>query len=542
MNSNFIRFLGVSCAAIAILTLSGCSGNSEPLTVDEQVKALEQDLGQMYAHQDALDHPLTLSEAMARGIKYNIDHRVTMMEQMVAQGEVNNRLLEMLPGLDLEAGYVGRDRDNVVSARNDATGIQSLPPSIFQDQHRDTAKLEMSWNVLDAGLAYVRSREASDKERAALERRRKVVQTITQDVRYAYWRAASAQVLETHIDDLLKRADEMNRKLGEEELKKSNKNTADLLDMQKRLYQTMDQLMAMRRELSTARADLAALINLPPNADIVIAAREGDMMGTNAVPALSTDIKDLEILALFIRPEMREQMLLKRMASHGVRSAVLESLPGIGAALGYNYDSNSFLKDEEWANFSLGLTQNLMKLFTLPVRLKTEENKEKLADMRRMAMAATVLTQMNVATIQYDNAKDRYSLLKRLLGVNHRIIEHTRAEKDKGLLHDGTILAAEMDHLMTRTALHLSYAQAQNAFGRIVSTIGLDPLPPGVEDKSLDDLTGLVEKRYDNLDENVIKALLETVRAQTNLLNKPETVAPAAATAAEPAKAAENPA
>lgn len=539
MNHRF-RTLRVTCACIAILSLSACSWPSDPLTVDEQVQALESDLGMMYAHQESLDHPLTLSEAIARGIKYNINHRVAMMEEMVAQGEVDTKLLDMLPSLDMEAGYQGRDRDNVISARNDDTGVPSLPPSIFQDQHRKTTALDLSWNTLDAGMAYVRSREASDKSRVALERRRKVVQNITQDVRYAYWRAASAQVLENHIDGLLVQADGLNKRLAEEELKKSNKDSASLLELQKNLYETMGDLMALRRDLATARTELASLINLPPNAHFIIAANEGDMMSKNSVPNLTTDIKDLEILALFVRPEMREQMLLKRVAANGARSAVLQSFPAIGGALGYNTDDNSFLKDGEWVSFSLGLTENLMKLFTLPVRLKAAENKEKLADLQRMAMVATVLTQMNIAHQQYDVSKDQYDLLKRLLGVNQRIIDYSKLKvkdsKTQDMALQAQLLQAEMDHLLTRTGLHLAYANTQNAFGKIVTTIGLDPLPPNVEEQSLNDLTSLVEKRYENLDENVIQVLLSTVREQTNLLNAPApAVTPASVTSSETA-------
>lgn len=518
-----MKTLRLTCAAAALLAMSACSWPSAPLTVDEQVQSLESDLGQLYAQQDALDHPLTLSEAIARGIKYNINHRVAMMDELVAHGEVDTRLLEMLPGLDLEAGYQGRDRNNVISAESDATGAQSLEPSIFQDQHRKTAALNLSWNTLDAGMAYVRSREASDKSRIALERRRKVVQTITQDVRYAYWRAASAQLLDSHIDDLMARADALNKKLAEEELKKSSKDTAVLLDLQKNLYETMRDLMVLRRDLATARTELASLINLPPHADFEIASSEGDMMALDAVPALKTPLQDLEVLALFIRPEMREQMLLKRVAARGARAAVLQSMPGIGGALGYNYDGNTYLKDEEWTSFSLGLTQSLMKLFTLPVRLKNEHNKEKLADLRRMAMVATVLMQMNVAHTQYTLSKEDYDLMKRLLGVNQRILENTKQKAKNTKAHDvvleGQQLQAEMDHLLTRTGLHMAYANTENAFGKIISTIGLDPLPPHVEEQSLADLTDLVGKRYDNLDENVIKALLNTVREQTNLLN-----------------------
>lgn len=472
----------------------------------------------LYGAQEPITAPLTMYEAMARGVKYNIGHRTALMEEVVANGSVDVEVLGMLPGLDLEAGYLGRSSPEVIRARSNTTGAQSLEPSIFQDEHRRVANLDLSWNVLDAGLSYVHSRQASDKARASLERRRKVVQNITQDVRSAYWRAASAQILGQHIESLMTRADDVLRQLEEAENRKSSEDVSALLNLQKRLYDTMKDLMAERDSLSTAKAELAALIGVPPSTDFTLANSESDMMSAHSLPKLSTSRQDLEVLALLIRPEMREHTLLKRVAARGSTVSVMETFPGIGGIVGYNYDSNSFLDDESWASFSFGLTQNLMNLFTLPIRLEQDKNREQLADMQRMAMVATVLTQLSIADTRYDIATDNYGLLKRMMGVNTRLIEYTKSRPEKTTLGDGLLLAAEMDQILTRVRLHRAYAEGQNAFGRIVSTLGLDPLPPGLEEKNIPELSNIIEARFDTLDGEVISTLLSKIRERTNLL------------------------
>lgn len=315
------------------------------------------------------------------------------------------------------------------------------------------------------------------------------------------------------------RADEVIQKLEEAENSKSGGDVSALLNLEKRLYDTMKDLMAERDSLATAKAELAALIGVPPNTNFKLAITESDMMSAQSLPKVATSRQDLEVLALLIRPEMREQTLLKRVAARGSTLSVMETFPGIGGIVGYNYDSNSFLDDESWASFSFGLTQNLMNLFTLPIRLEQDSNREKLADMQRMAMVATVLTQLSIADTRYDIAQSNYGLLKRMMGVNTRLIEYTRSRPEKTALGEGLLLAAEMDQVLTRVRLHLAYAEGQNAFGRIVSTLGLDPLPPGLEEKNLPELSQIIQARFETLDGDVISTLLEKIRERTNLLS-----------------------
>lgn len=525
------------CALLAGTSLSGCSWPGDPVGIDEQAGTLEKDIGNLYGEQEPITAPLGLYDAMARGIKYNIAHRVSRMEEVLANGAVDVSALGMLPGLDLEAGYFGRNAAEAISARSKVTGDQSLTSSIFQDEHRRTANLDLSWNVLDAGMAYVQSRQASDKARAALERRRKVVQNIAQDIRHAYWRAASAEILGNRINGLVAQADGVLKKLEEEENSKSTRDVAALLNLEKRLYDSLQDLLDERDKLATARADLAALIGVAPSTPFTLAGNEADMMAANALPTLSTSREDLEVLALLIRPEMREHTLLKRVAERGSTQTVLEAFPGIGGIVGYNYDSNSFLDDESWASFSLSLTQSLMNLFALPVRLQHAENKEKLADLQRMTMVATVLTQMSVADTRYGMASDRYALLKRMMGVNARLITAIRQKQDRGAYAEGLLLAAEMDQLLTRTRLHGAFAEGQNAFGRLVSTLGLDPLPPGIEDKEVAEMAEVIRSRYQTLDGEVIATLLAKLRERTNLLSRDGVILPLLRPTIQPASA-----
>lgn len=501
-------------------TLLGCSVKSGPVDIREQAKNLDQDIDRLYAGQEAIREPIGLYDAMARGIKYNVEKRDAVLSQMMANGEIDLKALDMLPKAYATASAGGRSDKGYISARSQATGGQSLEPSQFQDQYLRAANLALSWNTLDAGLGYISTKEASDKSRVVTERRRKVVQNIAQDIREAYWKAASAQLLNDHIDGMLKKSRHLARELEEHENEKAAGDMGELLTLQKRLYDTMQDLLAERDALSTAHIELASLMGLPPSTNFRLDIDESRITGNNTIPELKSDMRELEVLALMIRPEMREQTLLRRVASRDMHKTMLETFPGLGSIFAYNYDSNSFLNDQDWTEASIGLTQDILKIFSLHQRMRQSEYRADQADLKRMAMTAGVLTQVNIAYARYDLARDRYDLLKSMMGVNRRLQEYAAAKTERSVLNDARLLSAQMDSLLTRTRLQLAYAESQNAFGRVVNSLGLDPLPPHIEDQNLDAISEVIEARFDNLDGRVINSLLTTIRNKTNLLDQ----------------------
>lgn len=50
--------------------------------------------------------PLTLDEAMARALKYNLDRRSKQMEEALALGQLDVNKYDMLPRVLAQAGYL----------------------------------------------------------------------------------------------------------------------------------------------------------------------------------------------------------------------------------------------------------------------------------------------------------------------------------------------------------------------------------------------------------------------------------------------------
>jgi len=100
---------------------------------------------------------------MARALKYNLDFRVGVMEEALAQRQLDLSRFDLLPELVLESGYAGRDKFNGASSRSLITGQQSVETSTSSDRDIISARLGLTWNVLDFGLSYVRAQQQADR-------------------------------------------------------------------------------------------------------------------------------------------------------------------------------------------------------------------------------------------------------------------------------------------------------------------------------------------------------------------------------------------
>ena len=108
IDSNALR---LAVAAALAVTLAGCAVTPNPMSGNEIAARVASDKSKMYADQDPITGPVSLAEASARSIKYNLDHRLKMMEQTLAQGQLDVSRWDMFPRLLANAGYVHRSNE-----------------------------------------------------------------------------------------------------------------------------------------------------------------------------------------------------------------------------------------------------------------------------------------------------------------------------------------------------------------------------------------------------------------------------------------------
>src|SRR3569832_139754 len=182
------------------LILGGCANSPNPFTGQQLSDIAHQDRQASLHGIEPLSGPLTLLEAIARALKYNLEHRVRMLELAMAVGHLDASRYDMLPRLLANAGYSSRDEENIRRATATVTGAPSLAkPYISNERSHVTSDIGLTWNVLDFGASYYSAKQNADRVLAAAERRRKAMHLLTQNVRSAFWRAACAVNLRADV-------------------------------------------------------------------------------------------------------------------------------------------------------------------------------------------------------------------------------------------------------------------------------------------------------------------------------------------------------
>lgn len=462
------------------LAISGCAVTSQPIERSVSEQRAQSDLQAMFADQEPLNGPLTLHEAMARAVKYNLEARLKVMEEAMAQRQVDLATFDMLPRMALSAGYAGRNNVSASSSQSIETGTQSLEPSTSQDRDRGVADLTMVWNVLDFGVSYVSAKQQGDQRLIVQERRRKVVHTIIQDVRSAYWRAVAADRLLSQIDSLMTRVAEArdnSQRLSEQRIG----DPIQALSYQRALIEATRQLEEQRRALSLAKTELATLINLPLGTQVELAPETGYQ-----VPELKVELGTLEQEALASRPELREQDYQARISAAETRKAMLRLLPGLEFSAGGHYDSNSFLVNQSWADYGVKVTWNLFNVLSAPAAIDVAKAGQEVADARRQAMSMAILAQLHVANANFREAQRQFRTSQQLAGLDGQIVEQLRNRYKAQGIGELELIQGELNTLQADLRRDLAYAELRNSYGQLFASVGLDPLPETIAADSVE--------------------------------------------------------
>ncbi|WP_245651313.1 TolC family protein [Paramagnetospirillum marisnigri] len=475
-----------------VALLAGCAVTPAPFSKDELAAQSAADRSEMFKGGEPLAGPLTVAEAIARALRYNLDKRSKMMEEALALGQLDVDRFDLLPKLTANAGYTERSEPNATRSRdlyNQTTGTGN--PSYSADRFARTADLTMSWNILDFGLTYFTAKSNADRALVATERRRKAVHNLISEVRFAYWRAAAYQTLKSDVE---KAVAEARLALDKARLveRENLKAPAESLRYQKSLLETLRQLTAIQQELSTARIELAALINVPPGTEIALAVPEA-----MSPPDWTVSLERMEEQAFVNNPDLREQGYLTRISVDDTKKAIIKMLPGVTFTGSRNYDYNSFLMDNHWYEAGAKLSWNLMNIISGPSALKYAETNEAVAKARRIALRMAVLAQVHISERQFRNATSQFEQSDELWKVDRRLAElsDAKAANDaSGMLER---VAGRASAIASQLRRFQTYAQLEQAYAKMQATMGDDLLPDSIAAQDLPGLSATIAARLE---------------------------------------------
>lgn len=470
---------------LSALLIAACAITPEPISQEERLVRAQQDRVASFQGVEPVTRPITLADAMARAIQYNLDHKLKRMEEALALGQTQLSEKDFLPKLTAQAGYMSRSNQSGASSISLISGVQSLEASSSAQRESAEADLSIAWNVLDFGLSYIRGKQQADRYLVSQERRRKVIHDILQEVRQSFWRAVTAQRLMPELDAFLTEA---RRALADSRRaeKQLLQPPVQALEYQMGLLETIYQMTTLQRDLSVARTQLAALINLELNSAFTLEIPADAM---ESVPQFPSDMQALEEMALLFRPELREEDYLTRIDSAETRLALLQLIPGVNLSGSYNSSTNSFLYHQNWIQGTLQVAWNLINLVKAPELMTVAEAKGQIAHARRLSMGVAILTQLHVAKIRYDQTAEEYTILQQMSQVAERVYQHANHAQASETKTELERIQSQARALYRRLQKELAYAELQNAAGRLYLSVGVDPLPAQVEAQTLAQLS-----------------------------------------------------
>ncbi|MEO5378630.1 MAG: TolC family protein [Magnetococcus sp. DMHC-6] len=469
------------CVAFSV---AGCAVQIPAITSTEQAQLASQDQQALFKGQEALSAPLTLHEAMARAIKYNLDMRLKRQEEALAKKQEELLRLDMLPQLTAAAGYSNRTSDNGSVSQSLTTGLVSEDPTTSRGRESMTSDLTVSWNLLDFGVSYFYARQAGNKQFIQVQQRRKAIHNLIKDVRSAFWKAVVAQRLEREIGIIINSCEEA-LELARKEEKESLRSPVLSLQYQLSLLEMVRQLEKSRAELGMAKEELAVLINVEPGLSFQLV---DDSSQLEVIPKLAMPITEMEAMALSSRPELRIEHYQSRIEVDETRKAIVRLFPGLSFDVSENYDNNAFLVYQHWAQAGARLSWNLIRILSGQQQMDLAEDRENVGQTQRLVLHMAILSQIRLAFQEYQSAQVN---LQRLLVENktrQRLQGHVANRSTLGLDSQLAFVQSATTAALGRVQEYEALSRYQNGLGRLFATLGLDPLSGEVDNLDLPQL------------------------------------------------------
>lgn len=469
----------------ASLSVAGCSSlKPQPVTLREVTEIARADGEALQRGVAPLSGPLRLEEAIARAIKYNADRRIRRMDEALAFDGMETARYDMLPRLVASAGYRDRSNDLLTLSKDLETGEVIGGQTISSSREATSIDLTFSWSLLDFGQSYYAAQQSADRFLIATERSRRATHLLVQDVRTAFWRVAAAQKLATE----LKQATQ----LGEQALADARKIEAEglrsplePLRYQRQLLENLRLLELVDQELSTARIELAQLINAQRGVPLTVVEPDTTL---NAA-WLQVPVEQLEEQALARNAELRESVYNARIARLETRRAMLRMFPGLSFNYAVRHSDDRYLINQSWNETGVQLSLNLLGLLSAPVQQRMAEAGVQLADQKRMSMQMAVLSQLHVARLQYANAIRQYERADGIAQIDARIARHVANQEAAARQTQLERVAQQTAAILSQLRRYQTLSNAQAAASKLQASLGLEPAVAEANSLPIDELT-----------------------------------------------------
>ena len=467
----------IAISVVASFVITGCSIKPEAMLKEDVKEMIKKDLTTLSDVVQPVTKPISLDEAIDRGLNHNLQKRVKILETALSNQQLDLVYYDMLPSLTASAGY--SERNNYAGSASttfDENGnprplIANPSYSVSQDKERTTSDLTFSWNILDFGLSYVRAQQQADKFLIAQEKQKKVEHNLTQEIRRAYYQAVSSQDLLKRIQPMMVEVKKALADSKEIQNQRVSKSPMEALSYQRELLDILRSLHTLESGLISAKVELAELMGLKPGIIFDLA----DKVEKNYdIPQIDMSLEEMELIALENRPELAESRYQERISQKEITAAKLKLLPGINLSTSLSYENSDYLLNNDWYSYGANVSWNLLNVFKANEMNKLAKTQVEVVKEQNLALSMAVLSQVHLSIIKFNQAKKEYLLAKDYLNVADDIYKLVEVENGLNINSRLVLIKEKLNHILATLRYSSSYANVQNSYGRIYASIGVD--------------------------------------------------------------------
>ncbi len=454
------------CVAFAV-ALTGCAARSPETT--GSIASASQIAREMADRDGPAGRPIDVHDAVARALVHNRSLAAERAARLLAEAETGVASAEMLP--DFVASSQVYARSNLAASSSASIADPSHVSSAAYSSPRvsRTREFAASWNVLDFGVAYLRSRQSEQRGVIAAEQLRRAGAALAEETRTVFWRALAHQRLEAG----LRRIDgEMNRSIADAgRLQAAGlTNPVDALTAERDLLAIRRELDQQRRLLVGAEDQLRTLMNHPPSAPLVLSGA-----ATGEPPALGRpSFLELAERVLSSRPEFAQAVAEQRITAEEARIALLELLPNLDLVAGQSLDANPYLLNQGWMSIAGRVSWHLVKVLRYPARSSAIEARAEFERRRTRALAAALVLQAQISVSRAEQARSEFAVLSRLAQVQRRLALQTEAQARVGRLGTQAATREQMSTLLAEARRDAAWGDVQAAWANLFTSFGQD--------------------------------------------------------------------
>lgn len=449
--------------------LCACSVIPKPLNEVEITQAVHESMAQIQeATPEIKDKHLSLNHAIARSIKYNVESRLKTYENILAHTELTATNLDKLPQLAAQAGYI--DRNNL----NEVLSPVSGQVSTAEDRIRRVADLQFKWSLLDFGISYYMSKQKADQVLISYEEQRKIFQQLAKETASNFWKAYA---LQKHNY----RAPKYRRELDEAINQSKQAQNENLLNpinanqYRRDMWQLASSIQSRKISLIDAKPKLMSLIHAPitqRNIRLTTTPQELVSLPRN-FPATR---KTLHQLALANRPEFLQGVYKKRISLDDIKLAQLNVLPNLNLSYGGFYDSNSYYVNNSWFIKTFNVAWDLLSIPHKLTKVTSSKIQYDIEQLKQLGLAIAILTQVDVAKAQFDEARDQLYFKSQILVNDTAIYDAMSNDANSAFKSKLATAKAYAQFIESQLAYDAAYADFRLAALNLLQSVGRDPV------------------------------------------------------------------